>query len=175
MSSPGETGKLNLCGSWQLDKARSTNLDPVLQLQGIGWVTRKAISVSTVTLKITQGSDDADTDADGWITLEQVLTGGIRGAPEKRQLDWTVSEHNDTIFGRVLVQSRHIPGATDSDGRLRPVLEVQTQVDRVNVEAFLNESVLPDQTIGQNKEKAFMHDYIRSPNGGWTAEQVSIN
>lgn len=131
--------------------------------------------MSTVTLKITQGSDSADLDADGWITLEQTLTGGIRGSPEKRQLDWTAFEHNDTMFGCVLVQSRHIPAAMDSDGRWRPVLEVQTQIDRPGIESFFKESLIPDQSIRENKETAFMHDYVQSSNGGWTAEQVSIN
>ncbi|QKX55863.1 uncharacterized protein TRUGW13939_02962 [Talaromyces rugulosus] len=173
MTSPGGAGVLNLGGNWVMDKAKSTGLDAVLTLQGIGWLTRKAVTASTVNLKITQGSH-ADTDgveSTEWITLEQVLTGGLRGAPEVRSLSWADFKHDDTLFGPVIVRSHYVPGAKKPDGRIYPVLEVQTQVDRFNIESWLTAAVITDQKT-DNLEKAFMHDYICSVSTGWTAEQV---
>ncbi|KAL3457544.1 hypothetical protein BJX64DRAFT_293034 [Aspergillus heterothallicus] len=53
-------------------------------------------------------------------------------------------------------------------------MEIQTKDGRSNIEAFFNEPVPPAQTIGNNNEKAFMQDFIRSPSAGWTAEQIWI-
>ncbi|KAL3457545.1 hypothetical protein BJX64DRAFT_293035 [Aspergillus heterothallicus] len=100
MASTTATVKLNLSGDWIMDKSQSTNLDAILQLQGVGWVKRKAILMATVTLKIIQDTDDADPDSDGWISFQQVVTGGMRSVAEKHRLDWATVEHNDITFGR---------------------------------------------------------------------------
>jgi hypothetical protein len=91
-----------------------------------------------------------------------------------RTLSWADFKHDDTLFGPVIIRSHYVPGAKKPDGRIRPVLEVQTQVDRFNIEPWLTAAVITDQKT-ENLEKAFMHDYIRSVSAGWTAEQVSKN
>ena len=95
--------------------------------QGISWIMRKAISASTTTLKITQGSDEegdrpawAPTE---WMMLEPALAGGLEGTPEKRQLTWTEFAHDDTLFGRVIIRSHYISGQRTADGRVRPLIE----------------------------------------------------
>ncbi|KAL4820746.1 hypothetical protein BDW67DRAFT_180307 [Aspergillus spinulosporus] len=178
MPSLGDTSIRNLSGLWVMDKTRSTNLDAVFSLQGLGWLTRKAIAASRVSLRITQGSD---TDSDGltgarseWMVLEPVLTGSIKGAPEKRSLTWTESEHNDTLFGRVRICSHYIAGEKISDGRFRPLVELQTKIAESDVESMLIEAVAMAQEAetAEIVEKAFIHDYICSVDSGWTAEQI---
>jgi hypothetical protein len=89
-------------------------------------------------------------------------------------LCWADFKHDDILFGPVIVRSHYVPGAKKPDGRIYPVLEVQTQVDQFNIGPWLTAAVITDQKT-DNLEKAFMHDYICSVNTGWTAEQVSKN
>lgn len=58
----------------------------MLTLQGVGWFTRKAIQLATVTLDINQYRDDNGVEH---IDIEQTATGGIKGTTENRTLDWT--------------------------------------------------------------------------------------
>lgn len=109
------------------NKSESDAFDPVLSLQGIGWLTRKAIDAATLTQYLNQstvdGSDGAPTTH---IKIDQVLTGGLKGSPEKRTLDWTYRDHTDFIFGVLKGRSRYSTlekfreesretGATDED------------------------------------------------------------
>jgi len=64
-------------------------------LQGVGWLTRKAISLSTVTLYINHFKDDVER-----INIKQTIS-GIEGTEENRTLDWTEREHKDKLFGDV--------------------------------------------------------------------------
>lgn len=108
--------------------------------------------------------------------LEPALTGSIKGAPEKRSLTWTESEHNDTIFGRVRIRSHYIAGKKISNGRVQPVVELQTKAAELDAESMLIEAVAMAQEVeaAETVEKAFIHDFVCSVNSGWTAEQVRI-
>ncbi|KAL3444589.1 hypothetical protein BJX65DRAFT_283196 [Aspergillus insuetus] len=166
-----------LSGNWTLDKDQSKGLEEVLKLQGIGWITRKAVLAATVTLKITQDSEVSAPSAGpvDSITLEQVLSGGFGGAPEKRILDWTESKHNDTLFGRVVIQSRYISGLKGADGKIQPVFAAATPGIDPILESFLNEAVFVDgytDITESNLDNLFLHDFVRSEDSGWTAEQV---
>ena len=52
--------------------------------QGIGWMTRKLISVATITLDIKHYTEEGTEHID----IEQTATGGIKGTTENRILDW---------------------------------------------------------------------------------------
>ncbi|KAF5849863.1 hypothetical protein GGP41_005297 [Bipolaris sorokiniana] len=129
MASPANIDIKNLVGQWTMNKSESDAFDPVLSLQGIGWLTRKAIGVATLTQYLHQspvdGSDGVPTTH---IKIDQVLTGGIKSSPENRTLDWTYREHTDFIFGVIKGRSRYSTlqkfqqestetGATDEDIR----------------------------------------------------------
>ncbi|KAL4881898.1 hypothetical protein BJY04DRAFT_217963 [Aspergillus karnatakaensis] len=164
-------------GNWILDKDRSTGLEEVLKLQGIGWLTRMTVLAATVTLKITQESEviAPTTEPVKAITLEQVLSGGLGGRPEKRLLNWTESKHNDILFGRVVIQSHYIPGLSESGGKIQPVFVAATTALDERTESFLNEVVLVDgysDVAEKSLKELFLHDFIRSEGAGWTAEQV---
>ncbi|KAH8697704.1 hypothetical protein BGW36DRAFT_379263 [Talaromyces proteolyticus] len=139
-------------------------------MQGIAWITRKAIAAATTTLKITQGSDtDGSTSArTEWMRLEPALTGGLKGIPENRPLTWAEFEHNDTLFGPVIIRSHYIAGVKISDRRFRPVVELQTKAAGSNM-AVMNLEV---EAVEETVEKAFIHDFVRSVNSGWAAEQI---
>jgi hypothetical protein len=137
-------------------------------------MTRRAISVSTTTLKITQYSDLEGTT---FLTLEPALTGGLTGASERRPLNWTEFEQNDTLFGLVRIRSRYIDGAMTSDGLVRPLLELQSKDAGPVSESFLGEAISMEKEEAATSgtiEKAFIHDYVCSTNFGWVAEQVCM-
>lgn len=72
-------------------------------MQGVGWLTRKAITYGTLTLTIKHFKDDEGIEH---IDIDQTLTGGIPGTSERRTLSWTERENQDHIFGAVIGKSR---------------------------------------------------------------------
>ncbi|PLB54515.1 hypothetical protein P170DRAFT_442609 [Aspergillus steynii IBT 23096] len=161
----------NLSGTWVMDKTRSFNVDGVLKLQGVGWITRRAVSAATAFLKITQGADAGDE----WMIIEPSLSGVMNGGQETRPLTWAEFKHNDALFGLVIIRTHYIAGARVSDHQVRPLVELQTKNAGSNVETFLTEAVVIDQGVeysGETVAKAFIHDFVRSVNSGWTAEQI---
>jgi hypothetical protein len=77
-------------------------MDKILTQQGVGWITRTAISRSTITVKINHYKDDSGVEH---IDIDQSLSVG-GGSTEKRTLDWQERENQDRIFGAVVGQSR---------------------------------------------------------------------
>ncbi|KAL3473102.1 hypothetical protein BJX99DRAFT_261648 [Aspergillus californicus] len=164
-------------GNWVMDKDQSTGLEEVLKLQGIGWITRKALLAAAVTLKITQDADvtQQSTKPVKCITLEQIVSGGFGGGPEKRLLTWSKMKHDDRLFGRVAIQSHYTPGLRNSGGGVQPVFAAATTGIDANIESFLKEPVFIDgytEVAEKNMEEVFLHDFIRSEDAGWTAEQI---
>lgn len=124
--------------------------DTILQLQGVGWLKRKAIVYGTVTLAIKHTKDDEGIEQ---IHIEQTLTGGIPGTTEDRTLWWKERENEDHVFGPVVGKSRRVKAAE---------LDIP----------FLKEGWTPD-TI----EHGLIQSYVESdtPKSGtvWIANQVS--
>lgn len=87
------------------NKNQSGNFDRILQLQGVGWLTRQAIRLSTITLTCKQYDDEQSMSH---IDIETELSGGIKSTPEARVLDWKVRPHKDATFGDVEGRSRYI-------------------------------------------------------------------
>ncbi|EUC36018.1 hypothetical protein COCVIDRAFT_94570 [Bipolaris victoriae FI3] len=127
MASPANINIKNLVGRWTMNKSESDAFDPVLSLQGIGWLTRKAIGAATLTQYLYQSTvDGSDGVPTTHIKVDQFLTGGLKGSPENRTLDWAYREHSDLIFGVIKGRSRYSTlqkfqeesketGATDED------------------------------------------------------------
>ena len=80
----------------------------MLALQGVGWLTRKGLGAATITQHLRQtfttGEDGAPIAE---ITIEQFVTGGIKGNVEHRILNWTSREHTDWLFGTVQTKNRY--------------------------------------------------------------------
>ncbi|OJD19634.1 hypothetical protein AJ78_00365 [Emergomyces pasteurianus Ep9510] len=145
----------------------------------MSWLTRKAIGLATVTLKISQKKNDAGTVQ---MDIDQLLTGGIKGTAEHRSLDWSERPHKDHIFGEVIGQSRFIKaGEAGADGRRRPNVDVQTktgnEAEDAAVAKFLRGEILAngDLTDGFVVDEAnedFLQSWVRSQESGWTGEQI---
>ena len=132
------------------NKTLSDDTDAVLVLQGIGWFTRKAISLATITLHSKQYTDDKGVVH---IDIEQTATGGIKGTTELRQLDWQEREHEDHIFGKLKGQTRWCT------------------LDMID-DSFLKEGWLEseEEAGGPNGEK-HVQSYVEADKG-WTGNQI---
>ncbi|KAJ9482405.1 hypothetical protein VN97_g11022 [Penicillium thymicola] len=180
MAAPTDVTIQNLSGKWEMDSTHSNPSDPLLSLQGIGWVTRKALSYATVTVNVHQYVDSENPTLIH-VDAQQVITGGIQGTKEERKLDWTEREHVDHIFGTLRGLSRHIAAAKSEDGAVRPVIEIQTKVGSPEADAKVQKFLIGETLIDGSKsegflaeegEGAFLQSFVKNESAGWTAEQV---
>ena len=132
------------------NKTLSDDTDPVLALQGIGWWTRKLISLATVTLHVKQYTTDGITHID----IDQTATGGIKGTTELRELTWIYKEHDDHIFGHLNGKSRWLNPADIEDEWMK--------------EGFLT----GHEERGGPKKELFVESYVENDENGWTGDQI---
>lgn len=124
------------------NKSLSDSPDAGLALQGIGWLTRKAIGLATVTLHIKEYEDDAKvTHCD----ISQTATGGVKGTTENRTFDNEWRDHSDWLFGKVKGRTQWISSPSD--------------------DAFLNSN-------WEEGSKEWVYGYVESYDNGWTAAQT---
>ncbi len=141
------------------NKSQSGNIEPALALQGIGWVTRKAVSLATMTLNIKQFSAPPSPPADPsgaavtHIEIDQTGTGGIKGTTEKRCLDFEFREHTDYLFGHVKGQSKFVNAGEVTD-------------------EFLKAGWLEEGEGKGPSGESHVLNYVESLDNGWTATQV---
>jgi len=153
MAAPPEVTLKDLTGEWVMNKTLSDDTDAVLTLQGLGWWTRKAIGLATVTLHCKQYTDD---EGHTHIDIDQTATGGIKGTTELRELDWAERSHVDHIFGSLKGKSRWLtidhPEITDD---------------------FLKEGWLEgeDESGGPNGER-HIESFVVNEEKGWTGVQI---
>ena len=110
MAAPPSKTLKDLSGKWVMNSKLSDSADPALALQGIGWLTRKGIGLSTVTLHVKQFTAPPSASAEGaapagappvvHIEIDQTATGGIKGTSERRCVDGLPREHADWLFGK---------------------------------------------------------------------------
>jgi len=142
------------------NKSQSDSVDPALQLQSVGWMTRKIIGLATLTLHVKQFVAPPSPPADPanppvtHIEIEQTGTGGMKGTTEKRCLDYTFRDHSDWIFGHVKGQSRFI------------------KTEEIDDE-FLKKGWLEgeEEAKGPNGETHII-SHVESYDNGWTATQI---
>lgn len=158
MAAPPESSCRNLTGKFVLNKSISDDIDALLILQGIGWWTRKAISLATVVLTIKEYTKDNVIHID----ITQVAS-GLSTTQEDRILNWTEALHDDKIFGQVRGKSRMFkkedfsmagPGGPDDATFLQGLKLKDMKTDT----AFLDDE--------------HVQSYVESVKGGWTAEQI---
>ncbi|KAL2064236.1 hypothetical protein VTL71DRAFT_4730 [Oculimacula yallundae] len=150
MAAPAEVTLKDLSGQWVMNKTLSDDTDALLALQGIGWWTRKAISLATVTLHCKQYTTDGVTHID----IDQTATGGVKGTTELRSLDWEEHSHVDHIFGNIKGRARW-SSSQDID------------------DSFLKEGWLEgdEEKAGPNGEK-HVESVAKNEEKGWTAQQI---
>jgi hypothetical protein len=123
-------------------------------------MTRKAISLATVTLHVKQFVAPPSPPADPanppvtHVEIEQTGTGGLKGSTEKRCLDNTFRDHSDWLFGRVKGRSSWIATADISD-------------------TFLKSDWLEgDEEKGGPNGETHLLSHVESYDNGWTATQI---
>ncbi|KAK3329732.1 hypothetical protein B0H66DRAFT_35961 [Apodospora peruviana] len=160
MAAPPTKNIGDLSGKWTMNKSQSNPLEPALALQGIGWLTRKAVGIATFTLDVKHYTGPPSPPADpsapavAHIEIDQLGTGGIKGTTEKRCLDNQFREHSDWLFGHVRGQTRWIDLPEISDEFLKS--------------GWLDTDA---EKGGPNGEKHLI-SYVESLDNGWTATQI---
>ncbi|CAI6282454.1 unnamed protein product [Periconia digitata] len=163
MAAPANKSLKDLNGKWLMNKTLSDSPEAVLALQGIGWMTRKAVGLATVTQHITQqgpSEENPSGPAVPLITVEQTATGGIKGTTENRTLDWTYRAHSDWLFGEMQAKSRFTTFkkiAEESAGKTPEEADAK----------FLSEGWLPETLDGEVVES-----FVDNEKGKWTAWQI---
>ncbi|KAF2132833.1 hypothetical protein P153DRAFT_174751 [Dothidotthia symphoricarpi CBS 119687] len=108
MAAPATIDIKNLQGKWLMNKSLSDNSDPALSLQGMGWLTRKAIGAAVITQHLNQSSTTGDNgEPCTLIEIDQLLSGGMKGTTERRILDWSFRPNSDRLFGELQGRSRY--------------------------------------------------------------------
>ncbi|KAK4192792.1 hypothetical protein QBC35DRAFT_483397 [Podospora australis] len=160
MAAPASKTIGDLNGKWVMNKSQSTPVEPGLALQGVGWVTRKAVGMATLTLTVKQFTAPPSPPAEpsgGAVThieIEQTGTGGLKGSTEKRCLDYNFRDHSDWLFGHVKGQSKFIAASDISDAHLK--------------QGWLEGA---EEATGPNGETHIL-SHVESYDAGWTATQI---
>ncbi|KAJ4372214.1 Cyclin-dependent kinases regulatory subunit (Cell division control protein cks1) [Neocucurbitaria cava] len=161
MAAPASVDIKNLEGKWVMNKTISDAFDPVLSLQGIGWLTRKAVGAATVTQHLKQSpTTGEDGQPSTQITIDQTITGGLKGSTEQRTLDWHYRGHTDWLFGTLEGRSRYSTLAKISEeSKGKGVVEEDA---KYLVEGWLKET----------EEGEIVESYVDNDGNKWTGWQI---
>ncbi|KAF2118126.1 hypothetical protein BDV96DRAFT_596999 [Lophiotrema nucula] len=166
MAAPADRTIKELDGKWILNKSISDSVEPVLALQGIGWLTRKAIGLATVTQHLRTTTEATDPPATT-IVIEQTVTGGLKGTTEKRTLDWQWRAHSDHLFGDLRGRSRYTTLSailTDPQGSYE---------DKAALDEDAKFLVGEEGTwLEETKEGEVVESYVENEGKGWTGWQI---
>ncbi|KAH7408443.1 hypothetical protein DE146DRAFT_374965 [Phaeosphaeria sp. MPI-PUGE-AT-0046c] len=161
MAAPANVNIKNLQGKWVINKTLSDSPDPVLALQGVGWLTRKAIGMATVTQHLKQspttGEDGQPTTQ---IDVEQFATAGVKGSTENRTLDWHFRGHSDWLFGTLQGRSRY--------NTLKAVLEESKDKGTTEEDA----KYLVDGWLKETEEGEVVESFVNNDGAKWTGWQI---
>ncbi|KAI0094779.1 hypothetical protein BDY19DRAFT_42313 [Irpex rosettiformis] len=103
MAVPAETTSSKLTGKYFLNKSLSDDTDNILALQGVSWMTRKAIALATLYVTLTHTAEEGEVEL---LVNHQELTGGLGSSTETRPLDWREREVSDKLFGDIITKTR---------------------------------------------------------------------
>ncbi|KAK6084260.1 hypothetical protein SCUP515_01374 [Seiridium cupressi] len=137
----------------------SDSPEPGLALQGVGYLTRKAVGLATVTLHVKQYTDAEGTPH---IDIEQMATGGIKGTSEHRTIDSTFREHSDWLFGKVKARSFFVT----AESLIAKIKE------ELGGDEFLGKDWLEGQEEQTGPDGALHLVNWVEAEAGWTAAQV---
>jgi len=120
----------DLSGKWSMNRDLSTDVDPVLKLQGFNIMMRKAISVAPVNLNIKQPSDNE-------IHIEQSTTAAVLAViKEEWYFDWESRDQKDAFLGKVKSKSRWTTAKEIKDGFLTGELDPEEEIIEAEVESY---------------------------------------
>ncbi|KZM25625.1 uncharacterized protein EKO05_0001942 [Ascochyta rabiei] len=158
MAAPASINIKNLQGKWVMNKSLSDAFDPVLSLQGIGWLTRKALNAATVTQHLKQHTAEDGTSTQ--IDIDQLVSGGLKGSSEKRPLDWQWRGHSDWLFGTLNGRSRYTT--------LASVLEEAKGKGATEEDA----KYLAEGWLKETEEEGVVESFVDNEGNKWTGWQI---
>lgn len=132
-------------------KTLSDDMGPSLELQGMPWIIRKAVSFATITGKLSQTKDPEDVTC---IQIAQTATGGIKGETEVHKLDGKDYAHSSGVFGTQVVNTSWVHLKSEHSKGL---------------EGWLREGWLEGD---DNASPGNIHVSVKHDKAGWTAHQV---
>jgi len=161
MAAPASVTIKNLEGKWVMNKTESDAFEGLLALQGISWLTRKAVCAATVTQTLSQSSvTGEDGQPTTQIVIDQAGVAGVKGTTETRTLDWQYRGHSDWLFGTVQGRSRYVT--------LAQILEESKGKGDVEEDAkFAAEGWLAETEEGETVES-----FVDNEANKWTGWQV---
>ncbi|OTB02298.1 hypothetical protein M426DRAFT_322724 [Hypoxylon sp. CI-4A] len=177
MAAPATKTIGDLNGTWVLNKSLSDSVEPGLALQGIGWLIRKAVNSTTVTLQVKQyrgvptPAEGAGGEVVTRIDIQQIASAGVKGTTENRCLDFVFREHSDWLFGHVRGRSRWIGAeelralASSEDGEAR-------KGSWVDSDFIARDWLEADAEKGGPDGETHILNHVESLDNGWTATQV---
>ncbi|CAP80491.1 hypothetical protein E8E15_010622 [Penicillium rubens] len=185
MAAPREITIECLNGHWVLNKDLTSEPDPILKLQKVSWLLRKAFGLATIHLHISQYQTPASesTEPSTHIDFNQTAA-GLAPTEEKRILDWEIRDHQDYFFGEVKAQCEFVHGAVDADGIVRPEFEFQTPNVNAQIKKFMRGEIEVDGSksagfivedwsgMADEGPGLWVHTCERNDKSGWTAEQI---
>ncbi|KAJ3520864.1 hypothetical protein NM688_g9099 [Phlebia brevispora] len=104
MAVPATMTTLNLSGKYTQNKALSDDTEEILRLQGVSFMTRKALGMTTLTVTLTH-TKDGDVEK---VVTEQVLSGGVGASTEERILDWEARPYENKLFNKTTGKSKRV-------------------------------------------------------------------
>ncbi|KAK5102234.1 hypothetical protein LTR70_004537 [Exophiala xenobiotica] len=164
MAAPREVTIKKLSGKFVMNKSLSDDTNNLLALQGISWLTRKAIALATVVLTIKEYTDDK-----GAVHIDITSNAsGLSSTQEDRILDWADRPHKDKIFGNVAGRTRMIDLST---GTFEPCVSYSEAELQFLQAKYLKDGKTPSK-FEDNKE--LVQSYVKNQDSGygWTAEQL---
>ena len=142
MAAPKQKTLQNLGGSWTLNKDLSDDFSPVLEMQGVNVLIRKAIGAASVHLNILQPSEEE-------LRMEQTATAAaIPGTTEDYTLDWRWRSSHDAFFG-------------DIEGRSRWTTQLEARKDGAE-----------GDWIKEDSNGMLIQATGKKPDGSWTATHL---
>ncbi|MCJ1352047.1 MAG: hypothetical protein MMC33_002031 [Icmadophila ericetorum] len=153
MTAPPEITMSSLTGKWILSK-KSDDWEPLLGLQGVPWIKRRAANYITLTDHLNQYTDDAGLDH---VDVKQTVTGGFKGGVENRTLNWEVFEGPNETFGQVKDQCKWLGGVEE--------------LDQEHGAEFLKEGWIMDEGSGEQGKRLLLAT-MESVKLGWRSVAV---
>ncbi|KAJ5130796.1 uncharacterized protein N7515_006835 [Penicillium bovifimosum] len=191
MATPRDITIDNLNGNWTLNKALSSEVDPILKLQEINWLFRKAIAVTDICLRICTSHTLNSQTGEDVVKIDFLQTpsvGRLASTTETRTLNWKAQQHFDYFFGEAECRSSFVRASSGSknDGRLRPDFELQVGPLNMDIKRFLRGEISPYADKTNSISEGFLveepgdgqgrglwvHTHERSVRSDWEVEQI---
>ncbi|KAJ5092995.1 hypothetical protein N7456_008856 [Penicillium angulare] len=135
MAAPLSKDVTNLTGTWHLNRKLSDDPESLFAMQGVPWITRKALRLASLSLQMTQSvsmfdassdstSDGTNTssDDDGFVTMlhvRQVVSPGSFNSDSSCPVNGQEQHMSVPIFGDIKMSLRYMKASDIKDEVLR--------------------------------------------------------